>query len=138
MRNTIILAIVLFVAVLSASVFYFRNLDKDHNLAAKPLRLLPDNTLLIVSMHNNEITDNIFKDFEVFYAILGFNSAQRLSEMKELILRHEEFGVYLMNTDLYSAIHAEMMSSQTLGTVSVSRPLTPADLIQVWPGIDGS
>lgn len=138
MRNTIILAIVLFVAVLSASVFYFRNLDKDHNLAAKPLRLLPDNTLLIVSMHNNEITDNIFKDFEVFDAILGFNSAQQLSEMKERILRHEKLAEFVLDTELYFSFHPERERSQMLITVPVSKPLTPADLSQVWSGIDGS
>lgn len=138
MRNTIILAIVLFVAVLSASVFYFRNLDKDHNLAAKPLRLLPDNTLLIVSMHNNEITDNIFKDFEVFDAILGFNSAQQLSEMKERILRHEKLAEFVLDTELYFSFHPERERSQMLITVPVSKPLTPADLSQVWSGIGES
>src|SRR5690606_20727326 len=138
MRNTIILAIVLFVAVLSASVFYFRNLDKDHNLAAKPLRLLPYNTLLIVSMNTTEIPDNIFKDIAVFDAILGSNPAQQLSEMRERILRHEKLAEFVLDTELYFSFRPQRERSQMLITVPVSTPLTPANLSQVWSGIDGS
>lgn len=95
MRNTIILSVILFVAVLAASIYYFRNLDGEHNRAAQPLRYLPNNTLLIASIENNEATDNIFKDFEVFEALLGHSTFDQLSQFKTKLLRNESLKKYV-------------------------------------------
>lgn len=136
MRNTIILAVVLFVAVVTASVFYFRSLDREHNLAAKPLRLLPDNTLLIVSMHNNEIADNIFKDFEVFDAMLGFDYSARLAEMKKHILRHETLAEFVRDTEMYFSFHREGDRSQMLITIPTTTPLSATNVAEVWNSME--
>lgn len=135
MRNTIILAVVLFVAVLTASVFYFRSLDQEHNLAAKPLRFLPDNTLLIVSMHNNEISDNIFKDFEVFDAILGFDYAEKLSDMKKQILRHERLAEFVRDTELYLSFHRQGDRTEILITIPTSTPVKTGDIAAIWSAL---
>lgn len=128
MRNTIILAVVLFVAVITASIYYFRNLDKEHNLAAKPLRFLPDNTLLIVSTHNNEISDNIFKDFEVFDALLGFNNVEQLAQFKTHILRNESFAKFVHDTEIYFSFHAMDNESEMMITIPTTTAITPTEL----------
>lgn len=136
MRNTIILAVVLFVAVITASIYYFRNLDKEHNLAAKPLRFLPDNTLLIVSTHNNEISDNIFKDFEVFDAILGFDYVERLAEFKKHILRNESFARFVRDTEIYFSFHAGDQETEILITIPTTIPFSPTELVETLRSVE--
>ena len=117
MRNTILFTAILFVAVIVASVFYFRNLDKEQNQAARPLKYLPDNTLLIASLHNNEISDNIFKDFDVFDALLGNSEVHMLSQFKNQVLRHEVLSPYVQDADVYISFHAAKQGADMLITI---------------------
>src|SRR5690606_40933778 len=71
MRNTIIITILLFVAVIGASIYYFSDLNKEKTEPVKPLTFLPKETFLITAFRNDATTDNIFKDFEIFEAIMG-------------------------------------------------------------------
>jgi len=117
MRNTIIFSAVLFVAVIVASVFYFRNLDKEQNHAARPLRHLPGNTMLIVSLRNNEVSDNIFKDFDVFEALLGREEVNLLAQFKNQILRHEEIGAFVQDAEIYISFHPAQKGTDMLLTI---------------------
>ncbi|GGH23332.1 hypothetical protein FAZ19_13300 [Sphingobacterium alkalisoli] len=105
MRNTIIVTAILFIAVIGASIYYFGDLNKDHKEATKPLQYLPENTLLVLSIRNDEITDNIFKDFEVFDAILGFSEAERLAEFKKKLLRNDALKPYVLDAEIYISFH---------------------------------
>lgn len=128
MRNTIILSVILFVAVLAASIYYFRNLDGEHNRAAQPLRYLPNNTLVIASIENNEATDNIFKDFEVFEALLGHSTFDQLSEFKTKLLRNESLKKYVNESAIYISFHAEKKEIETLLTIPTTTNITATEL----------
>lgn len=127
MRNTIILSVVLFVAVLAASVYYFRNLDGEHNRAAKPLRYLPDNTLLIAAIGNNEASDNIFKDFEIFEALLGKQEFEQMGQFKTKLLRNETIKQYVDDSEIYISFHQENKKVETILTIPTSTSITAAD-----------
>ncbi len=127
MRNTIIFSAVLFIAVIAASIYYFRNLDNEHNQAAKPLKHLPDNTLLIVSLHNNEVSDNIFKDFDIFDALLGGDEMQLLGQFKNQLLRQEEIGQFFQDTEIYISFHPSKKGMETILTIPTSTAIS-ADL----------
>lgn len=105
MRNTIILTVVLLLAVIGTSIYYFTDLNKEHKEAIKPLKYLPENTLLIVSLRNDEITDNIFKDFEVFDAILGFKESEQLHTFKSQLLRNDALKNYVLDSEIYISFH---------------------------------
>lgn len=127
MRNTIILSVVLFVAVVAASVYYFRNLDGEHNRAAKPLRYLPDNTLLIAAIGNNEVSDNIFKDFEIFEALLGKQEFAQMSQFKTELLRNETLKQYVDDSQIYISFHPENKKVETILTIPTSTAITAAE-----------
>lgn len=127
MRNTIILSVVLFVAVVAASLYYFRNLDGEHNRAAKPLRYLPDNTLLIAAIGNNEISDNIFKDFEVFEALLGHQEFEVMSQFKTKLLRNEVLKKYVDDSEIYISFHPQNKQVETILTIPTSTAITAAE-----------
>lgn len=135
MRNTIILSVVLFVAVVAASLYYFRNLDGEHNRAAKPLRYLPDNTLLIAAIGNNEVSDNIFKDFEVFEALLGHQEFEVMSQFKTKLLRNEVLKKYVDDSEIYISFHPQNKQVETILTIPTSTAITAAEfpaILKKW------
>ena len=127
MRNTIILSVILFVAVVAASIYYFRNLDGEHNRAAKPLRYLPNNTLLIATIGNNEASDNIFKDFEIFEALLGQQDIDLMSKFKTELLRSEGLKKYVDDSEVYISFHPEGKRIETILTIPTSTAITAAE-----------
>lgn len=128
MRNTIILSVILFVAVVAASIYYFRDLDGEHNRTAKPLRYLPNNALLIAAIGNNEVSDNIFKDFEIFEALLGKKDFELMSQFKTELLRHEALKKYVDDSEIYISFHPQDKGVETILTVPTSTAITSAEL----------
>src|SRR5690606_28258768 len=125
MRNTKLFTAILFLAVLAASLFYFRNLDHTHNQAAKPLKHLPGNAFLIVSLHNNEVSDNIFKDFDIFNALLGNEEMQLLGQFKNQLLREEEIAHFFQDTEIYISFHPATKGTEMIFTIPTSTTIPP-------------
>ncbi len=105
MRNTIIVSIILFVAVIFASIYYFGDLKQEKQESVKPITFLPDDTYLVASFINDAATDNIFKDFEIFEAIIGKQSQQELNNLKQQLLRNKDISSYLGDADIFVSIH---------------------------------
>ncbi|MFZ4261124.1 hypothetical protein ACFRAE_03725 [Sphingobacterium sp. HJSM2_6] len=105
MRNTIIVSIILFIAVILASVYYFGDLNKEKQESVKPITYLPADTYFIASFINDAATDNIFKDFEIFEAILGKSKQQELNHLKQQLLRNKELSNYLADVDIFVSVH---------------------------------
>ncbi|ERJ61050.1 PQQ-binding-like beta-propeller repeat protein [Sphingobacterium paucimobilis] len=131
MRNTIILSVILFVAVVAASIYYFRDLDGEHNRAAKPLRYLPDNALLIAAIGNNEASDNIFKDFEIFEALLGKQDFDLISEFKINLLRHEALKKYVDDSEVYISFHPEGKKTESILTIPTSTAIASSEFATI-------
>lgn len=83
----------------------------------KPLTFLPKETLLIAAFKNDETTDNIFKDFEVFEAILGRGVQQHLVTLKQRFLRDETLHPYLDGIDVYVSFHESSGQVDMLYTI---------------------
>ncbi len=128
MRNTIILTAILFIAVIVASIFYFRDVNKEHTESVLPLKHLPDNTLLIASIKNDEITDKIFSEFEVFDAMLGFKNIQKIKAFKYDILRNEHLHSVLGNAELFISFHPDKDSVHTLFTIAAQEELVESNI----------
>lgn len=128
MRNTIIVTILLFIAVIAASIYYFSDLDKDHNEAVKPLKFLPRDTYLIASFKNDETTDNIFKDFEIFNAILGNKEVDELTNLKNSLLRSPALQPYTLNQEIYISFHPEDNEITSLFTIPFTQNIPQKEL----------
>src|SRR5690606_24682018 len=99
MRNTIIFTVILFIAVILASIFYFGDLNKEKQELVRPISFLPEDTYLITSFINDETTENIFKDYEIFTAVLGENEQSNLSKLQQKILRNKILSPYLNGSE---------------------------------------
>ncbi|MGN0004274.1 MAG: hypothetical protein ACI35V_12660 [Sphingobacterium composti] len=128
MRNTIIVTVLLFIGVIAASIYYFSDINKEQHNSLKPLKYLPDNTFLIASIKNDEVTDNIFKDFDLFDALLGMKEVQLIKKYKTQILRHEAFYDFIENQDVFISLHPDADSVNLLFTVPTSSAIDESDL----------
>lgn len=128
MRNTIIVTVLLFVGVIAASIFYFRDINKEQHNTLKPLKYLPDNTYLIASIKNDEITDNIFKDFDLFDALLGHQEMELIKRYKNQILRHEALYEFIEGQDVFLSFHPHADSLDMLFTVPTAQNISESDV----------
>ncbi len=87
MKTTIIITSVLFLAVIIASVFYFRDLNGDRQSRRKPFTHIPEDAALLVSFRNDETSDRIFAGYKLFEAILGDTQFRDLKLLRSNILK---------------------------------------------------
>lgn len=117
MRNTIIITILLFAAVIGASIYYFSNLDGEKDGQIKPLTYLPQETFLITRIHNSTATDNIFKDYDIFEALIGRKEKQQWQNIKDSLLRNSALQNYVNDVDIYISFHPTKDSIHAVFTI---------------------
>ena len=120
MRNTIIFSIVLLFAVLIAGVYYFSNLDAEEKLTNKPLTHIPSDAFLISTFINEETTDRIFKDYEIFEALLGREQIAFLGDIKNQILRNGQWAPYFQESELFLSLHPDSASENMSMLITAS------------------
>lgn len=130
MRNTIIFAAILFVAVVITSVFYFGNLGRDPKSSIKPLHQLPADTYFISSFANDDATDNIFKDFQIFEAILGTEQTDRWVELKRQLLRSPKFAPLISGNQIFISFHPDDENIAPVFSVTATQDLDQRTLDQ--------
>ncbi|GHE23524.1 PQQ-like beta-propeller repeat protein [Sphingobacterium griseoflavum] len=128
MRNTIILSILLFVAVIGASIYYFTDLNGSEKEGLRPLSFLPKETFLVSSFHNDAITDNIFKDFEIFEALVGKGEMKQWQFWKSKLLRNAALQPYVNGTDILISFHPSGEKIVSLFSIPTNERIQGADL----------
>lgn len=131
MRNTIILSAILFFAVIAASIYYFKNLDNSHNQSARSLQFLPENTLLIAAIGNDKETANVFKDFDVLDAFIGFDEVRLWTDFRTHILNNEKAQSFISGTDIYISFHYEKKQIEPLFTIPTSTAIPNTELVGI-------
>ncbi|MFD1768282.1 hypothetical protein [Sphingobacterium suaedae] len=131
MRNTIITSILLFVAVIGASIYYFANLEGDKKETVRPLTYLPKETFLIATFHNDATTDNIFKDFEIFEALIGRQEMEQWQLLKTKMLRNTVLQPYVEGVEIYASLHPEQDGISTLFTIPTLEHVEPEALAAI-------
>ncbi|WP_156309354.1 outer membrane protein assembly factor BamB family protein [Sphingobacterium endophyticum] len=132
MRNTIIVSVLLFIAVVVASVFYFGDLNKEQHEYVGPAQHLPEDTYLIASFLNDATTDNIFKDFEIFEAMLGKHGMQKLKQLKQNLLRNKELTPLVGGAEILMSFHPEKEGMSTLFSIHSKEKVDQAILDQTF------
>ena len=130
MRNTIIVSVLLFIAVVVASVFYFGDLNKEKKEAVRPIQHLPADTYLITSFVNDASTDKTFMDFEIFEAMLGKQQMDQLNHLKNHVLRSQNLDEYINGNDVFISLHPGKESVSTLFSVPSQTKLKQAEVDQ--------
>ena len=85
MRKIIILTSVLFVSVIAAAVIYFSQLSGATQNNNKILARIPREAALIFQFKSDNITRDLFKNYELFDFILGEQRAVEINQLKNLL-----------------------------------------------------
>lgn len=131
MRNTIILSVILFLAVIAASVYYFKNLDNNHNQSSQSLRFLPANTLLIAAIGNDKEAENVFKDFDILDAFVGFDNVKLWNDFRTKLLNNPKVHPFFEGTDIYISFHSEKKQIEPLFTIPTSQAVPKTELVGI-------
>ncbi|MFD1166934.1 hypothetical protein ACFQ2C_15100 [Sphingobacterium daejeonense] len=132
MRNTIIVSVLLFIAVVVASVFYFGDLNNEQKEYVGPVQHLPEDTYLVASFLNDATTDNIFKDFEIFEAMLGKHAMHQLKQLKQNLLRNKALSPLVGGAEILMSFHPEKEGISTLFSIHSSEKVDQAVLDQTF------
>src|SRR5690606_28802616 len=133
-----IITILLFVAVIGASIYYFSDLNKEKTEPVKPLTFLPKETFLITAFRNDATTDNIFKDFEIFEAIMGKEQFEQMQSFKNKLLRHSAIQPHVAEAEMYVSFHPEDGKQQALFTIPTVQRIKKEQLQSLLESLDKS
>src|SRR5690606_28299547 len=89
---------------------------------------LPKETFLVTTFQNNATTDNIFKDFEIFRAMVGRQEFEQWQTLKAKLLRHSALQPYVNDVDIYVSFHPEKETMTSLFTIPTSTPVDRATI----------
>jgi len=123
MKKTIIITILLFIAVIAATIYLFGDFNKNNKQDSKALQYLPENTLAITSFANNETVDTIFKDYELFKAIIGQGNFSNLERLKTELLQSEQLTPFVSGQQILLSFHQEKDQITPLYSVQVGQSL---------------
>src|SRR5690606_1741736 len=106
------------------------NLGQDRQTSVRPLRQLPASTYFITSFVNDDATDNIFKDFEIFEAVMGKERIKQWSSLKHHLLRNPKLSPLINGADIFISFHPLEDKIATLFSISTNEKLDQRSLDQ--------
>ncbi|MGO1243366.1 MAG: hypothetical protein ACTMH4_04735 [Sphingobacterium sp.] len=128
MKNTIITTILLFIAVIGATVYYFANVNGEKKETIRPLTFLPEETFVIATFRNDVTIDNIFKDFEIFEAMVGTSEITKWKELKSNLVRKQQLQPYLNGSEIYISQHPAKTGISTLFTLPTTETISASEI----------
>jgi len=105
MKVTVAITSVLFLAVIAASVFYFRGLNRDQHSRQRPFTHIPGDAVILASFRNDETTSNLFSGYQLFGAIVGNNQLAMLRQIHEAAFRKDGMASFLADQEIVFSIH---------------------------------
>lgn len=136
MRNTIIVTVLLFIAVVAATVYYFSDSSSKQENATKTLQYLPADTYFITAFKNDQTTDTIFRNFELFEAIQGKQVFENLKTLKQDFLGSESLKGKVQDTEVILSFHPSKTGIATLFSIALQEKLNNTSLETIFQGID--
>ncbi|MDQ1149016.1 hypothetical protein QE382_001000 [Sphingobacterium zeae] len=123
MKKTIIITVILFIAVIAATIYLFGDFNKNNKQDSKALQYLPENTLAIASFTNDQTVDTIFNDYELFKAIIGQQNFSHLKRLKEDLLQNDQLAPLVDGQQILLSFHQEKEQITPLYSVQVGQSL---------------
>lgn len=138
MKTTVILTSVLFLAVIVASIFYFRDLNQDRQSEQRPFTHIPQDAVFLVSFQNDETAANIFAGYDLFKAMLGDTHFGYLKYIHQNLLLNESFSPIAYDQEIVLSFHPEKTRIDYLMVLPTSENITTALLFDRIAAIDTS
>ncbi len=92
--------------IIGVSWLYFKNITPDVQNSERIFMASPDDTPVIFEYKNEESFYDIFKDFELFEAVVGKSNFDRIKALKAVFLDHKEINDFLKDRNVFVSLHA--------------------------------
>ncbi|WP_207533946.1 DUF3352 domain-containing protein [Desertivirga arenae] len=129
MRKTIALSIVLIIAIIAMAIKYFSALSVHSNNVSKALKNIPADAAFILNFNNDQSFYEIFKDFELFDAIVGEQRSDEINQLQQALLRQPDFDEAIADENIFISIHPNKTNSvDFLYSINLNEGLTLSEI----------
>lgn len=111
MRKIILVTILLFVAAISVTVFYFSKIKLPGQSTTNVINQIPQDAALIFEFKNDPEFYDLFKDSPLLTSFIGQKKADELQNLHELLLKQTTLNTAFINRSIYISLHPELQSS---------------------------
>ncbi|MEO6851756.1 MAG: hypothetical protein ABI203_01335, partial [Mucilaginibacter sp.] len=130
MRRLIFTTIILLIATVLVTIFYFRSLNSPAQHSALVMRTIPNDASLIFEFNNDKEFYNIFTGNTLFTTFAGEEKLNELAELRKLLLLNHLLEPYLNGQNLFISLHDQKGSDiDFLLTTSLAKGFKP-DLLE--------
>ena len=129
MRKIIIITSVLILAVAVMAIKYFSSLSSQNNNAATALQHIPNDAAIILNFNNDDSFYEIFKEYELFGAIIGTERAVEINQLQQILLRHVELKEATSDKNIFISFHPNATDSvDFLYTINLNEQIDQDDI----------
>lgn len=132
MKRLIIATVVLLIATILVTVFYFRNLNTTTEHTSQVLHSIPDDASLVFQFSNDKQFYDIFAGNKLFPSLLGQDKMDELAAARKELLQNPLLQKYLAGQDIFVSLHPQQGNSiDFLITIPVSKEFQSGVLEQL-------
>jgi len=107
MKRQIFVTVILLIATVLVTFFYFKNLNTNTQHTSQVLSSIPNNASLIFEFNNDKGFYDIFADNKLFKNIIGDEKMAELAALKKLLLQNHLIQPFLDGQNLYVSLHPQ-------------------------------
>jgi len=105
MKRLIITTIILLIAAVGVTVVYFKNLNPQSQRTSQIMRTIPGNAALIFEFNNDDGFYDIFKDNELFTAVMGKPCVDELDTLRKQLLLNPALEHFFTGQNIFISLH---------------------------------
>lgn len=122
MRYTIIGVTALFATVVIAGVLYFKSINEENIKENQPLEYFLDDSFLISSFSTDQSTQNLFKDYAIFEALLGKKEWAFLKSMYTYFAENSQIS-FPDDKDFFFSFHERKEHLEIISALSLEKKI---------------
>ncbi|HVS90913.1 MAG TPA: hypothetical protein VHE59_02700 [Mucilaginibacter sp.] len=132
MKRLILATILLFIATILVTVFYFRNLNTTTQHTSEVLRTIPNDAAVVFEFNNDKDFYDIFAGNQSFKALLGQYKIDELAAVRRDLVLNPLLAKYFTGQNIYLSLHPQKGNDiDFLLTAAISKDFQPAVIGQL-------
>lgn len=120
MKKFIIIAVVLFIAVIGLAALYFSALQPRKQGTEKVMNLIPADAAMIFEYNNDKSFYDIFKNNSLFSSLIGDENTADLTYLRDHLLGQKSLLPYFTDQRVFISLHPELNARQVTFLISSS------------------
>jgi len=111
MRRLIIITVILIAATAVVTVAYFKHLSPPGKRTTQVINTIPDSAALIFEFNNDSSFYDIYKNSDLFSAIVGAPAIKQFNTLRRVLLNSAELRSTFADQDIFVSVHPQQDDS---------------------------